>query len=83
MGEQSFLQDAVEELEHARDIAAAARELVTQNGGCWNNELAQKSDILFEIHLFGVVGIGLGTEGAARNWLENAKAEINALVDTV
>lgn len=76
MGDQSFLQNAVDALHQASDVIATARDLVVQNGGLWNDELAETDCVLFEIHLFGVAGVGLGAEGAVQNWLENAKAEI-------
>ncbi|WP_137703349.1 hypothetical protein [Marimonas lutisalis] len=82
MTEQSFLQSAVDALQQSSDKISTARDLVVQNGWHWNDELAENSDMLFEIHLFGVAGVGLGAEGAVQNWLENAKAEIDALEDT-
>ena len=78
MTEQSFLQSAVDALQQSADMIATVRDLVVQNGGLWNDELAQADCVLFEIHLFGVAGVGLGAEGAVQNWLENAKAEIRA-----
>ena len=78
MGDQSFLQTAVDTLQASADMIGTARDLVVQNGGLWNDELAQSDRVLFEIHLFGVAGVGLGAEGAVQNWLENAKAEIHA-----
>ena len=78
MTERSFLQSAVDALQQSVDMIATARGLVVQNGGLWNDELAQAESVLFEIHLFGVAGVGLGAEGAVQNWLENAKAEIHA-----
>ena len=78
MGDQIFLQNAVDALQQATDLISTARDLVVQNGGLWNDELARSDRVLFEIHLFGVAGVGLGAEGAVQNWLENAKAEINA-----
>lgn len=78
MTEQNFLQIAVDTLQQSANIIATARDLVLQNGGLWNDELEQVDSVLFEIHLFGVAGVGLGAEGAVQSWLKNAQAEIHA-----
>ncbi len=78
MTQQVILQNAVQALQQTTDPASRERELIQRNGGHWNDELAQADYALFEIHLFGVAGVGLGAEAAVQNWLDNATAEIHA-----
>ena len=72
MTQSELLRQASKLVAEAKDPLAEVRAIVLKNGGFWNDELAECSTQLFEIHLFGISGLGLGAKNAVDDWLKKA-----------
>ena len=77
MTQSESLRHAAQLLENTKDPLSQLRSIILENGGFWDDKLAECSSELFEIHLFGIRGAGLGAIKAAEDWLKNAE-----LIDT-
>jgi hypothetical protein len=63
---------AIRKIADAEDPVSAVREIIEAEGGYWCEETASDASRVFEIHLFGLAGIGAGARDAVKNWLERA-----------
>ncbi len=77
MTQSESLRHAAQLFENTKDPLSQIRSIILENGGFWDDKLAECSSELFEIHLFGIRGAGLGARKAAEDWLKNAE-----LIDT-
>ena len=72
MTQSEPLRHAARLIADEKDPLSQIRSVILEHGGSWDDRLAESSSELFEIHLFGVRGVGLGAQNAAEDWLKNA-----------
>lgn len=72
MTQSESLRHAAQLFENTKDPLSQIRSIILENGGFWDDKLAECSSELFEIHLFGIRGVGLGARKATEDWLKNA-----------
>lgn len=70
------LNDIVGLLATASDPVDVLRRLVLEDGGDWPPALESDGRHLVEIQYCGVTGFGFDTGAATRNWLENARRDM-------
>jgi hypothetical protein len=70
------LSDIIRHLETATDPENVLRRLVLEDGGHWPAELQPDGRHLVEIQYCGVTGFGFDTCAAARDWLDNARSDM-------
>ena len=63
----------IKEIMNAKDPISVVRRHVLENGGFWNDTDTVNKSAIFEIHLYGVRGIGMGADEALKNWLVSAR----------
>lgn len=70
------LNDIIGQLESATDPENVLRRLVLEAGGYWPAALQPDGHHLIEIQFRGVTGFGFSEAAATRNWLENARRDV-------
>ena len=70
------LNDIVGQLESSTDPEDVLRRLVLEDGGNWPDALEPDERHLVEIQFRGVTGFGFSEAAATRNWLENARGDV-------
>lgn len=70
------LNDIIGQLETATDPADVLRRMVLEDGGNWPAALEPDERHLVEIQFRGVTGFGFSEAAATRNWLENARRDV-------
>jgi len=70
------LSDIVGQLESTIDPESVLRCLVLEDGGDWPAELQSDRRYLVEIQFRGVTGFGFDTGAATRDWLNNARHDM-------
>lgn len=70
------LSDIIGQLESASDPVDVLRRLVLEDGGDWPAALQPDGHHLIEIQFRGVTGFGFSEAAATRNWLENARPDV-------
>lgn len=73
MIQSESVRHAAQLFENTKDPLSQIRSLILEHGGFWDDKLAEGSLELFEIHLFGIRGMGFGAINAAEDWLKNAQ----------
>lgn len=73
MTQSESLRRAAQLFANTNDPLSQIRSIILQNGGIWDDKLAERSSELFEIHLFGIRGVGLGARKATEDWLKNVE----------
>ena len=68
----------IKEIMNSKDPISVVRQHVLKNGGFWNDIDVVNKSTIFEIHLYGVRGIGLGADEALKNWLVSAKNSLES-----
>ena len=63
----------IKEIMNSTDPISVVRQHVLKNGGFWNDTDEVNKSAIFEIHLYGIRGIGLGADEAVKNWLVSAR----------
>ena len=66
----------LQQISCAKDPISLVRELVVDTGGTWVDADAVDMALIFEVHLHGVRGFGLGASAAIDNWIVNAEAAV-------
>ena len=66
----------LQQISCARDPISLVRELVLDTGGIWVDADVVDMALIFEVHLYGICGFGLGTSAAINNWIANAEAAV-------
>jgi len=70
------LNDIIGQLESSTDPEDVLRRLVLEDGGNWPDALEPDGRHLVEIQFRGVTGFGFSEAAATRNWLENARRDV-------
>ncbi|MGB0169610.1 hypothetical protein SPH72_15525 [Rhodobacterales bacterium FZCC0083] len=68
----------IKEIMNSKDPISVVRQHVLKNGGFWNDTDVVNKSTIFEIHLYGVRGIGLGADEALKNWLVSARNSLES-----
>ena len=68
----------IKEIMNSKDPISVVRQHVLKNGGFWNDTDVVNKSTIFEIHLYGIRGIGLGADEALKNWLVSARNSVES-----
>jgi hypothetical protein len=68
----------IKEIMNSKDPINVVRQHVHKNGGFWNDTDSINKSAIFEIHLYGIRGIGLGADEALKNWLVSARNSVES-----
>ncbi len=68
----------IKEIMNSKDPISVVRQHVLKSGGFWNDTDVVNKSAIFEIHLYGVRGIGLGADEALKNWLLSARNSLES-----
>ena len=73
------IESTIEKIEKSKEPLEVLGKLIMESGGFWNPTEATDPTKLFNIHLCGIHGIGIGATAALDDWIDKAKETVKWL----